>query len=99
MVPSESQLKEFYSDRHLNKVERANNAIPHLSNKKVYINQNISIREELVAECLAFPKAKHDDFVDALVDGIKFVYSKSVSIFDVMPQLEEALLGPFSFLR
>lgn len=83
-LPSESTLKEFYSDRHLNKVERANNAIPHLVGRKVKINQQISIREELVGECLSFPKAKHDDFVDTLVDAVKLSFSTSVSIFDVL---------------
>ena len=84
LIPSETQLKEFYADRHLNKVERANNAIPHLSNHKIYINRNISIKEDLVAECLGFPNMKHDDFVDTLIDGIKYVYGRKISILDVL---------------
>ncbi len=83
-VPSESQLKDFYSDRRLNKVERANNAIPYLSNKKIFINRNIHIRDELISECLSFPRAKHDDFVDTLIDGVKFAYTRKLSLLDVL---------------
>jgi predicted phage terminase large subunit-like protein len=84
MVPSESDIKEFYSDRKFDKVERANNAIPHLANRKVFINQHIAQKEDLVAECLSFPKGKHDDFVDTVVDMIKLVYASKYGILDVI---------------
>ena len=74
IMPSENKIKEFFSDRRLDKKERASNVIPNLSNKKVFINEEIHIREELLAEVLAFPKGKHDDFVDCLVDALKMVY-------------------------
>ncbi len=84
MIPSESQIAEFFADRKLNKVERANNIIPHLSNKKIFMNQEIPNTTELLQEVMSFPRARHDDFVDTLIDGVKFVYGKSVSIFDVL---------------
>lgn len=85
MIPSESQLKDFYADRRYDKVERANNVVPHLSHRKVLINRAISEKETLVAECLNFPKSKHDDFVDTLIDGLKRVYGVSgASLADVL---------------
>lgn len=83
-IPSESQLKEFFSDRRLNKVERANNAVPYLMTRKVRINPAISIKDELIAECLGFPRAKHDDFVDTLIDAVKLTYGRRLSIMDVL---------------
>lgn len=83
-VPSESKINEFFQDRKLNKVERANNAVPHLFEKSVIINENIEHKDALVAQALAFPNANHDDFVDTLVDGIKFGYGKSATIFDLL---------------
>jgi predicted phage terminase large subunit-like protein len=84
MIPSESNLKNFYADRRFDKVERANNVIPHLSDKKVYINRSLNSKEDLLNETLSFPKGKHDDFVDTLIDGIKMVYAKEASILDVL---------------
>ncbi len=79
MIPGEHTLKEFY-----HKVQRANNVVPHLANRHVVINKNLSNKEDLVAQCLGFPKRKHDDFVDTLVDALKFVYARSVSILDAL---------------
>jgi predicted phage terminase large subunit-like protein len=84
LVPSETDRKDFFSDRKLNKVERANNAVPHLANRKIILNELMANKEELVAEALAFPKGKHDDFVDTLIDLIKYVYGRSHSMFDVL---------------
>lgn len=84
MIPGETEIKEFYSDRRFNKVERANNVVPHLANRKVLINKALANKEDLVAECLGFPKAKHDDFVDTVVDGLKKIYGRAISILDVL---------------
>jgi predicted phage terminase large subunit-like protein len=84
MIPSQSDLEEFYSDRHIDKVERAANAVPHLANRKIYINKLLANKEALVAECLGFPNGKHDDFVDTLVDGIKKVYWRELTLLDVL---------------
>lgn len=84
MIPSESALKEFFSDRKMDKVERANNVVPHLANRKVVINKNLANKEELMAQCLGFPKTKHDDFVDTLIDALKKVYGSAPSILDVL---------------
>lgn len=84
LVPSDTQIKEFYSDRKFDKVERASNAIPHLANRKVFFNQHIAFKEELISELLSFPKGKHDDFVDTVVDMIKLVYATKVGILDVL---------------
>jgi predicted phage terminase large subunit-like protein len=84
MIPSEDDIKEFYSDRRQDKVARANNVIGHLAHRKVYIGNEIPFKEELVAEALHFPKGKHDDWVDTLVDGLKKAYSGTMSLFDVV---------------
>lgn len=84
MIPNEEQLKEFYSDRQKDKVMRANNAVPHLARRKVFIGNNVYNKEGLVAEALSFPKAKFDDFTDTLVDAIKATYSHEPSILDVV---------------
>lgn len=84
MIPSEADLKEFYSDRRLSKVERANNVVPHLSHRSLFINNALSNKEDLVAQCLGFPKVKHDDFVDTLIDGLKMIYSRQIGLLDVL---------------
>lgn len=83
MIPGESTIQDFYKDRRFDKVERANNVVPHLANRKVYFNNIIGNKEELLAECLSFPKGKHDDAVDCLIDGLKMAYGRSLSMFDV----------------
>lgn len=86
--PTEDEIKEFFRDRHgsdsKNKEQRANFAIPFLGNRKIIINENIHEKEELKAECLAFPNGTNDDFLDTVVDGIKFKFTHKVSIFDVL---------------
>lgn len=83
-IPNEQMLKDFYDDRRMDKLERANNVIPHLTNRKVFIGNNIPQKETVVAQALSFPKVKHDDFVDTLVDALKIVYSHEVGILDVL---------------
>lgn len=84
MIPDEDQMRKFYSDRRFDKVERANNVVPHLSFRKLYISNLIKEKEDLVLECLRFPKSAHDDFVDTLIDALKLVYSKETGILDVL---------------
>lgn len=79
LVPSERKLQEFYSDRRLDKVQRANNIIGHLSNWKIKVNAQIAGLAELFEECKNFPKGKHDDFVDCLVDGVKLFKQEQLS--------------------
>jgi predicted phage terminase large subunit-like protein len=75
LIPTPNQIKDFFSDRRLSKVERANNAVPYLANRRIHINHLIQDKEILVAEALKFPKANHDDFVDTLIDGVKLAFS------------------------
>lgn len=84
MIPNERDRKKFYEDRKFNKVERANNAVPHLANRRIHINNKILDKEILLAEVLAFPKGAHDDFVDTVIDGIKYVFSRKRSILEVL---------------
>ncbi len=83
-MPPESDLKEFFKDRRLNKTERANNVLPYLSNRKIIINENIIGKEDFLQEVITFPRGKHDDLTDCLIDMIKLVYSKEGSIFDAL---------------
>lgn len=84
MIPSEDDRKEFFSDRRKDKVERANNAVPWLANRRVHINPTIPEKETLLAELLGFPKAAHDDFVDTVIDGIKKAFSRPPTMFDLL---------------
>jgi len=84
LIPQEAAIKEFFADRKWDKVTRANNAIPYLANRVVVINEDILNKEELLAETLRFPRAAHDDFVDTLIDGIKFAFARQVSSLDVL---------------
>lgn len=84
VIPSESQLKEFYADRRFDKVTRANNAVPHLGYRKVYINRAIADKETLVNEALTFPRARFDDFTDTLIDGVRYAFDSKMSTADAM---------------
>lgn len=84
VMPGESNVTEFFKDRRLNKVERANNVIPRLTGRKIIINENIPNKEKVLEQLLAFPKGKHDDIVDCIIDLVKLVYCKEVSILDVL---------------
>lgn len=84
MIPSESQIKEFFSDRKFDKVARANNAVPYLGYKRVHINRQIRDKETLLNELLTFPRARFDDFVDTIIDGVKYAFNTKLSIADVL---------------
>lgn len=84
VMPSEDDVKAFFKDRTQDKTARANLAIPFLGHRKIHINEEIEEKEELVQECLKFPKGKHDDFVDVVIDSVKFVYGQSLSILDAL---------------
>lgn len=71
IVPSDEELKELYKDRKWDKVQRANNILIHLSNWRVKVFKEITGILEMLEECFNFPKGKHDDFVDCVIDGIK----------------------------
>lgn len=83
-MPSADEVKEFFKDRTQDKEARGNAATPHLTARKVLINNAILCKQELLAEALAFPNGANDDFVDTLIDGIKFAYTRSLSILDVL---------------
>ena len=84
VMPSDTMIEKFFQDRKWDKVQRANNAIPFLGNRKVHINEKINDKTELLNEVLRFPRAAHDDFVDTVIDGIKFTYASSYGILDVL---------------
>lgn len=85
-IPMEEDIKTFFKDRRLNKVERANNAIPNLSDKKLHININIAedIKDEITKELLQFPNGKHDDIVDVVIDAIKEAFGSESTIWDIL---------------
>jgi predicted phage terminase large subunit-like protein len=84
MIPSESTIAEFFKDRRFSKTERANNVLPYLANRKVIFNNAMANKEELLNEVLGFPRMKHDDVCDVLIDSLKLVYASNVSILDVL---------------
>jgi predicted phage terminase large subunit-like protein len=93
MIPGESTIKDFYSDRRLDKVERANNSVPYLATRKVRINEDIAQKEDVLAELLSFPRGKHDDCCDVLIDALKLAFGTKLSILDVLGNLSGALMG------
>ena len=84
LIPDEDTITEFYKDRKYDKVTRANNAAPWLANRRVKISSHIAESDVLIKEAVKFPKAAHDDFVDTLIDGIKFAFGREHSILDAM---------------
>jgi predicted phage terminase large subunit-like protein len=84
LIPSDKDLEEFYSDRRSDKLERANNVVPHLATRTVKVNRSILGRADLISEALHFPNGAHDDFVDTLVDALKRVYGNRPGILDVL---------------
>lgn len=103
VVPSETQLQDFYKDRKNDKVVRANNIIPHLSTRKIIINEQLNTKEELLNEVMNFPRAKHDDFVDCVIDGVKIAFvvygTGGLSICDVLGTKAELELATRFGLR
>lgn len=83
-IPSKEDLEAFFKDRRLDKIERANNSLPHLASRKLHINIDLPEREDLKSELLQFPNGKHDDFVDTVIDGLKIVFGRTPSILDVL---------------
>ena len=85
-MQGQSVVDEFFKDRRLDKVARANVIIPHLNTFPVFVGPGINdgLFNELKAEILAFPNGVHDDMVDVLTDAVKFTYNRPVSIFDVL---------------
>lgn len=65
-VPMQSQdrVDEFFKDRRLDKVARANIIIPHLVNNPIFVSENIGedLFEKIKAELMSFPDGEHDDF-------------------------------------
>jgi phage terminase large subunit-like protein len=58
--------------------------LPYLRGKKIGINKNIPNAQGLIDQAIAFPKGKHDDFTDTLIDMCKLVYAREVSILDAL---------------
>lgn len=58
------KVDEFFKDRRLDKVARANIAIPNLVNSPIIVDGSITdeLFDKLKAELMAFPDGEHDDF-------------------------------------
>lgn len=63
MMPSEDDIAEFFKDRKVGKVERANAIMPFFTNNKLYINRDIEkgMKNDIIGECISFPDGEHDD--------------------------------------
>lgn len=85
-MPPQEEIDEFFKDRNQDKAQRANKAIPFLVGKSIVVSSAIPKQIYLAckAELMNFPKGEHDDFVDAVVDGVKYAYNKPLSILDVL---------------
>ena len=85
-MASEDDIEEFFKDRNQDKAQRASKAIPFLVGKSIVVSENVpkQIYSACKAEMMSFPKGEHDDFVDALVDGVKYAFNRPLSILDVL---------------
>ena len=85
-MQSPDKVDEFFRDRRLDKVARANIIIPHLVNSPIIVGSEINDYkfDEMKSELLAFPDGAHDDFCDCLIDAVKYTFNGSVSILDVL---------------
>lgn len=77
-VPHKDAVAAFFKDRNRSKIERANVAVPYLGTRKIRLNEQIHARAELLRQVLRFPFAKHDDFTDTVIDGIKKAFAKKL---------------------
>lgn len=80
------KVDEFFKDRRLDKVARANIIIPHLVSNPVIVGEGIDDEQfdSFKRELLAFPDGEHDDRNDILIDAVKFCYNREPSILDVL---------------
>ena len=87
-VPMQSpdKVDEFFKDRRLDKVARANIIIPHLVSNPIIVGPEISDEayESMKNELLSFPDGEKDDREDILTDAVKFCYNREPSILDVL---------------
>ena len=85
-MQDEDFIDEFFRDRRMDKVARANVVIPTLNTFPIIVSENITedVFSELKQELLDFPKGAHDDAVDCCIDSVKFAYNRPLSILDVV---------------
>lgn len=85
-MQSEDFIDEFYKDRRMDKVARANVVIPTLNTFPIIASEEVEekVFNEIKQELLDFPKGAHDDSVDCIIDAVKFAYNRPLSILDVV---------------
>ena len=71
------------------KVTRASALVPHFSNGMVFIRHN---HHELEDELLRFPKAEHDDLVDALA-WVPHIWREATPVQQVEPRIDDERIG------
>ena len=77
----ENNINVKAMQRSIDKITRANDAVPYIASGRVYFREGAEYLSELVPELLVFPNGKHDDQVDALNDGISELEKKASSFF------------------
>lgn len=85
-MQSEDFVDNFFSDRRMDKVSRANVIIPMLNTFPIIVGEVINDNTfgEIKNELMNFPKGEHDDSVDVIVDAVRFTYNRPLSILDVV---------------
>lgn len=80
VMPREKDITEFFKDRRLDKVQRANAIMPFFTSNKLYINRELkdNVKNEIIDECINFPDGLHDDIVDTIIDGCKNYINKEI---------------------
>lgn len=71
-------VREIEVDK--DKIRRTLEITPHIENGNILFNAGY---QEFMSECLQFPKAKHDDMVDAFVGAVKIALNNQGSAYTI----------------
>ena len=74
------------------KEERAKSVSGFIEAGQVHLPQGASWSEPLIDQCAAFPKAAHEDDVDALIHGLRFIFLGDERQQEVAAEYEEQVV-------
>lgn len=69
-LKTEHKIPIHAQQRNTDKITRAYDSAPYMASGYVYFKRNAEYLSAIIPELLTFPNGKHDDQVDAMMDGI-----------------------------
>lgn len=75
----------------LDKITRMDSETPFIEAGKLWLPENAPWLFDFITELITFPSAAHDDSVDALSQGLKWINAKRISRLPPMPDGEEEM--------